>query len=158
MTGLGHVYGDDRTPFLTFMQIEGSATRFSVEDFRRATDNSPKLRTLFLSYARSFAIQVSTTAVANGRSTLEQRLARWLLMVGDRLGNNFQITHEFIAVMLAVRRPGVTLAIQALEGKGLIKARRGAMHIVDRAGLIGAAGGGYGLAEKEQERLLGPKL
>jgi hypothetical protein len=76
-------------------------------------------------------------------------------MVGDRAGNRFPITHEFISLMLAVRRSGVTLAVQILEGKGLIRAGRGAIEIIDRDGLIEGANGAYGLAEREYERLLG---
>jgi DNA-binding FadR family transcriptional regulator len=76
-------------------------------------------------------------------------------MVGDRAGMSFTITHEFVSVMLGVRRSGVTLAIQILEGKGLIRATRGSVTIVDRAGLIEVANSSYGFAERHYERLLG---
>jgi CRP-like cAMP-binding protein len=108
-------------------------------------------------YARAFSIQVATTALANGRSKLDERLARWLLMVSDRVGTTFPITHEFISLMLGVRRPGVTLAIQILEGKGMIRASRGSVTILDRHGLIGLANGSYGFAEAHYARLLGGK-
>jgi len=114
-----------------------------------------EIRRAFLRYARAFSIQVATTALANGRARLDERLARWLLMVQDRSGTTFPITHEFISVMLGVRRPGVTLAIQILEGNGLIEARRGVVTIVDRDGLIKLSNGAYGVAEKHYERLLG---
>lgn len=155
MVGVGIVYGDAGRPFRIFMQMEGAAYRFSAERMTAAMAERPTLRRLMLRYARTFSIQVATTALANGRSKLDERLCRWLLMVGDRAGPRFNITHEFIAVMLAVRRSGVTLALQTLEGKGLIRAMRGSITIVDRNGLIAMANGAYGFAEREYKRLLG---
>ena len=158
MTALGAVYGDTGSPFHTFMQAEGSAYRFSFETVRRAIDERPSLRHVMLRYARTFAIQVASTALANGRSKLDERLCRWLLMVSDRVGPRFAITHEFIALMLAVRRSGVTLAVQILEGKGLIRATRGNVTILDRQGLIEGSNGAYGFAEREYQRLMGVAL
>jgi CRP-like cAMP-binding protein len=155
MAGLGVVYGDEGSPFQTYMQVEGSGYRFDAHRLRVALDERPTLRKLMLHYARAFSIQVATTALANGRSKLDQRLCRWLLMVSDRTGPRFSITHEFIALMLAVRRSGVTLALQILEGKGLIRSTRGNITIVDREGLVEAANGAYGFAEREYQRLLG---
>jgi CRP-like cAMP-binding protein len=155
MVGLGAVYGDDGSPFDTFMQVEGNAYRFSADRVRAAVAERTELRGLLLRYARAFSIQVSTTALANGRAKLEERLCRWLLMVSDRVGPHFKITHEFISLMLAVRRSGVTLALQILEGRALIRATRGAIAIVDREGLIETANGVYGFAEREYDRLLG---
>lgn len=155
MTGLGVVYGDDQHPFQTFIQVEGSAQRFPMAGFKTALETRPAMRALMLRYARAFSIQVATTALANGRSKLDERLCRWLLMVSDRVGRQFSITHEFIALMLAVRRSGVTLAIQILEGKGLIRASRGSITIVDREGLTAMANGAYGFAEREYKRLIG---
>jgi CRP-like cAMP-binding protein len=80
-------------------------------------------------------------------------LARWLLMVHDRQdGDNLALTHEFIAVMLGVRRSGVTDALHELEGKSLVRASRGAIRILSRKGLIALAGGIYGVPEAEYER------
>jgi len=155
MADLALIYGDDTSPFQTYMQVEGSAYRFSAARLRTALAERPGLRDLLLHYARAFSIQVATTALANGRSKLEERLCRWLLMVGDRVGPRFAITHEFIALMLAVRRSGVTLALQILEGNGLIRAARGNITIVDREGLVATANGAYGFAEREYQRLLG---
>jgi CRP-like cAMP-binding protein len=137
------------------MQSEGSAYRFNFETVSRAIDERAPLRRLMLRYARSFTIQVAATALANGRSKLDERLCRWLLMVSDRVGPRFPITHEFIALMLAVRRSGVTLALQILEGEGLIRAGRGIITIIDRDGLIEGSNGAYGFAEREYERLMG---
>ena len=155
MVGLNVVYDDPEDPFHVFMQIEGSALRADAGTMRKAMGAHPDLHRLLLHYARAFSIQVGTTALANGRSKLDERLARWLLMVSDRVGATFPITHEFISIMLGVRRPGVTLAVQILEGNGLIKASRGTVHILDRAGLIALANGAYGFAEQHYARLLG---
>ncbi len=155
MTALAILEHDTQSPFDTFVQGAGSAQRIETERLRSALAESAELRRVFLRYARAFTIQVAATAFANGNSKLEARLARWLLMVGDRLGETFNVTHEFLGLMLAVRRSGVTLAIQMLEGKGLIRATRGTISIVDRNGLIAHANGAYGLPEREYRRILG---
>lgn len=155
MTGLSVVHGVETTPFSTFVQGGGTAVRVEPENLRAALADSPSLHQLFMRYAQAFSVQVASTASANGRLLLEQRVARWLLMVGDRLGESFQITHEFLAVMLAVRRAGVTRALQDLEARGLIRTMRGVVAIVDRAGLAQFTNGAYGLAEKEYQTLLG---
>jgi CRP-like cAMP-binding protein len=153
MSGIGLAYGDDRSPFETFMQVEGRGIRCEAEKLHQLWNESSNLRTCVQRYARAFSIQVSCTAVVNGRLKLEERLARWFLMLSDRVGMSFHVTHEFVAVMLAVRRPGVTLAIQTLEGRGLIRATRGRIQVLDRDGLVALAGEGYGLPEREYARL-----
>ena len=101
-------------------------------------------------------IQTSQTALANGRSKIEERLARWLLMAHDRLQEDaLPLTHDFLATMLGVRRPGVTLALNLLEKKGLITTTRAAIRIPDREGLKRVCNGAYGVAEAEYDRLFG---
>lgn len=155
MVGLAVVYGDDADPYKTIMQVEGSAVRVELTRLRQVMDEHHEVELMLLRFARAFSIQVASTALANGRSRLDERLARWLLMVSDRVGANFPITHEFISVMLGVRRSGVTLAVQILEGKGFIRATRGSIAILDRNGLVAAANGAYGFAEQHYARLLG---
>jgi CRP-like cAMP-binding protein len=149
------VVGDTQSPFETFVQAAGHAYRVDAAEAKAAIEQSPALRQLFLTFARSYEIQVPSSSIASGQALLEERLARWLLMVGDRLGLSFAITHEFLAAMLAVRRSGVTLALQVLEGKGLIRSTRGNVAITDRDGLVARANGAYGLAEREYARLFG---
>ena len=94
--------------------------------------------------------------LANGRAKLEQRLARWLLMAHDRMTTDaVPLTHEFLAVMLGVRRAGVTVAIHGFERRGLVTTRRGQLTIVNRAGIEQIAGSFYGTPESELKRLLG---
>jgi len=154
MVGLSLVYGDRAPPYVTVMQVEGNALRVPADDLIRAMAEDEKTRLVLLRFANAFSIQVATTALANGRNKLEERLARWLLMVGDRAGTTFAITHEFISVMLGVRRSGVTVAVQVLEGRGLIRASRGSITILNRDGLRAAANGAYGFAEAHYARLL----
>ncbi len=92
----------------------------------------------------AFQTQVTQTALANGRSKIEERLARWLLMADDRIdGDELPLTHEFLSLMLGTQRSGVTLAVQALEADGLIAARRGRISILRRAGLEKKSNGTY---------------
>lgn len=154
MTGLAIILGDTQSPFDTYMQCEGSAQRIDAAALRSGMLESRTLQAHLLLYARAFTIQVATTAFANGRSSLVERLARWLLMIGDRMGPTFRITHEFLSTMLAVRRSGVTEALQGLESKGMIVNTRGTIHIVSRELLIEASCGNYGRAELEYQRLL----
>src|SRR3954466_7582571 len=101
-------------------------------------------------------MQTAETVCATARHTIEQRLARWLLMCHDRAdGDEFALTHHFLATMLGVRRPGVTIATHVLEGQGLIRAQRGRIAILDRANLERMAGASYGAAEAEYERVVG---
>ena len=157
MSGMSILGADDRSPFETFMQVEGDGFRIPATHLVAAMGNSTSLNKILLRYARAFHLQVAATSVSNGYAKLEQRLARWLLMVGDRAGDSFDITHALLAKMLAVRRAGVTLALQILEGRGLIRSGRGNVVILDRPGLIAASNGAYGLAEREQMRLLQPQ-
>ena len=109
-------------------------------------------------YAQAIMIQTSHTAIAhNSKAKIEERLARWIQMVHDRVpGNELALTHEFIALMLGARRPGVTEAIHALAKLALIRNPKPGMIIVlDRIGLEKAAGPFYGVPEKEYARLIG---
>jgi CRP-like cAMP-binding protein len=155
VSGVALIEGDRLSTFASFIQFEGRAYRLPAERFLDALERSDDLRSVCLRFARTFSIQLAATAYANGKAHLEARLARWLLMVADRTGETFKVTHEFLGVMLAVRRAGVTLALQILEGEGLIRSTRGTVQIIDRAGLIKHATGAYGLPEREYERLLG---
>jgi CRP-like cAMP-binding protein len=154
VSGFAVIMGAARSPNDTFMQVAGAGRRMSAGALRNAMEESSTLQPLLLLYAHAFTIQTSQTALANGRSKLEERLARWLLMAHDRIeGDELHLTHEFIAVMLGVRRPGVTVALNLLEKSGLIAVNRGAIIVNDRDGLLESANGAYGAAEAEMKRL-----
>jgi CRP-like cAMP-binding protein len=116
MTGLSIILGAGRSPHETFMQAGGDGQRISSAKHRRAIEQSPALHRSLLRYCHAFMVQTAQTALANGRSKIEERLARWLLMAHDRLdGDEVPLTQEFLSVMLGMRRPGVTVALNVLE-------------------------------------------
>ena len=157
MTGLGIVLGDDRSANETLVQSPGTALRISPAALRKVMAASPALTAILLRYVHVFMVQGSQTALANGRGRLDERLARWLLMWHDRLrDDNLIITHEFLALLLGVRRQGVTVALHDLEGQGLIRSTRNLVKILDRKGLQEAANGFYGVPEAEYDRSIGP--
>ena len=100
-------------------------------------------------------VQMGQTVYANATFNVEARLARWILMTQDRSDSNeLQLTHEFLATMLGVRRPGVTTATHVLEGMGSIRNKRGRIEVLDREKLVELAGDAYQVAEDEYERLM----
>ena len=144
MTGFALIMGDSRAANESFVQIAGCGRRIPAADLRHAMDRSVSLHRAFLHYGNSFAIQTSRTALANGRSRIEERLARWLLMAHDRIdGDEINLTHEFLSTMLGVRRAGVTEALSALQDAGLVRSHRGVILILDRAGLEDSTDGTY---------------
>jgi CRP-like cAMP-binding protein len=144
MTGLAVVLGSDRNSHETFMQAGGHGHCIRVRALREAIDKSVTLHRSMLRYAHAFLEQATRTAVANGRSKIEERLARWLLMADDRLDSDeLPLTHEFLAMMLGVRRPGVTVAVQELEKQGVIARRRGRIVITNRKALEKLSNGTY---------------
>jgi CRP-like cAMP-binding protein len=156
MTGLAIIMGSDRSPHETFMQVGGDGQRISSGKLRQLMEEIPTLHRSLLRYGHAFVVQTAQTALANGRSKVEERLARWLLMANDRLdGDQVPLTHEFLSTMLGVRRSGVTLALNVLEKQGVIQAKRGTIVIVDRARLRKISNGAYGAAEAELNRLFG---
>jgi CRP-like cAMP-binding protein len=156
MTGLAVVMGTDRSPHQTFVQGAGRGWRIRSDELRAAIGKSVTLHQRFLLYGHAFLLQTGYTAMANGRCKIEDRLARWLLMAHDRVdGDTLSLTHDFLSVMLGVRRPGVTHALNLLERTGLIQASRGTITIVDRDGLVENSNGAYGAPEAEFNRLFG---
>ena len=156
MTAVSLVLGDDRSSHKTVIGGEGAAMRIAAVDLRRALLELPSLHHFLLRYALAYCTQLSQTAVANGRATIEERLARWLLMAQDRFQScTFPVTHEFVARSLCVRRSGVTIALHKLEGDQLVKASRSRITILDRGGLETRSDSSYGVAEREYERLVG---
>ena len=154
MTGLAIIHGVDRDPCETFMQVEGLALRIEADALRALLVQSATLHGTFLRYAHVFSIQTKFTALANARGSLQERLARWLLMAQDRLDDDdLVLTHEFLALMLGVRRAGVTTAMTYFEQRGILSKSRGAVTVLDREGLQEYANGLYGVPEAEYERL-----
>jgi CRP-like cAMP-binding protein len=155
MTGVALVMGDTRAQHSAYMQIAGNGYRIPAAAFAEAQKKSASLSALMLKSAQAFMIQTAHTALANGRAKLEERLARWLLMAHDRMDTDaVPLTHEFLAVMLGVRRAGVTVALHSFEQRGFITMRRGQLTLVNRAGIEQVAGSFYGMPEAELKRLM----
>ncbi|GJE62184.1 Crp/Fnr family transcriptional regulator [Methylobacterium trifolii] len=155
VVGTPILLGADRSPHSAMVQAEGTALRLPASALRAAMDASPSLREILGRYVQTMMVQIGQTAYANADLTIEGRLARWILMTQDRLEQDeLPLTHEFLSIMLGVRRPGVTTAIHGLEGFGMIRARRGQITVLDREKLLDLAGDAYGSAEAEYRRLI----
>jgi CRP-like cAMP-binding protein len=156
MSGIAVVLGGDQSPHSTYIQVAGEAQRITINELRKAMRASEALHGLLLKFAHAFMVQTAQTAIANARAHIDQRLARWILMAHDRTGNtDLPLTHEFLALMLGVRRAGVTEALQSLKRKKLIDTGRNQIMMLNRKGIERAAGHSYGLPEKEYRRLIG---
>ncbi|MGI4880029.1 MAG: Crp/Fnr family transcriptional regulator [Janthinobacterium lividum] len=159
MSETATVMGTDHSPHEAYVQAIGiSALKLPTSVLDDAMNRSATLRLHLLKYVQAMVIQLSSSIAAAGQ-TIEQRLARWLLMCHDRVDDNeLPLTHDFIGMMLGVRRSGVTEAMIDLSGRHLIETKRAKIIIADRPGLELIAAGGYGLAEAEYERLVGVAL
>jgi CRP-like cAMP-binding protein len=156
MSGSHVVLRDGVTPNRTFMQVAGSGIEVPAAALLDLLGDDLDSESLFLRYIQTTQIQLAYSALANGRFTMHARLARWLLMCQDRLDSNIlPLTHEFLALMLGVRRAGVTDQIHVLEGLHAIKALRGEIHVISRPLLEEIAGESYGEPERQYERLIG---
>ena len=157
MSGMPILLGADRSPLKTIIQIPGEGYRIATSALRDAIEQSRPLHAYLLRFCQAMVAQTAFTTLANVTHPVEVRLARWLLMCHDRTdGDDVELTHEYMAVMLAVRRPSVTTALHILEGNGFIKAKRGMIKMRDRAGLVEFSDGSYGRPEAEYTRLIGP--
>jgi len=155
MAGVGVFLGADVSVNETVAQIPGTAGRIESTRFVDGAATRPELRRLLNRY-EAYLTQVAQTAACNRLHGIEARCARWLLMTHDRVGEaeRFPLTQEYLAIMLGVRRGGVSLAAGTLRDAGLIRYSRGAIRVVDRAGLETAACECYGIVRQHFDRLL----
>jgi CRP-like cAMP-binding protein len=131
-----HLLGNARIPTRCFVQVEGTALRMPFRDLQREFHENEELRECILQSVQSQAAIFAQLAACNRLHEAEERLARWFLMVRDRIENDtFYLTQEILAVMLGSRRTTVTAAAGTLQRKGLIRYSRGRIHIVDPFGL-----------------------
>ena len=154
--GISLFMGGNTTPSRATVLTAGYGYRLRgglmMEEFNRAGS----MMRLFLRYTQAFISQVSQTAVCNRHHSVEQQLARWLLSTLDRLpSNELTITQELIAVMLGVRREGITEAAGRLQQGGYIRYRRGHITVLNRSGLESRVCECYAVVKKERDRLLG---
>jgi CRP-like cAMP-binding protein len=154
VVGISAVLGGEETKVAT-CQAEGKAFKIDAtllqEEFRRGR----LLQRALLRYTHALMTQISQSVVCNARHNVEGRLARWLLMYHDRLDtDDFEMTHEFMANMLGVRRPGVSEIANSLQERGLIRYQRGHITILDRAGLEALVCECYAIVKEKFESFL----
>ena len=155
MFGLPVFFKTNTAPLQAMVQLPDGAVRMQAEAFSREVEQCEHLRNLLLHYAQAFFIQAAQTAACNRLHRMDGRLARWLLMCQDRKRSELlQLTHEFIAIMLGVRRAGVTEAANKLKNDGLIDYQRGFVRVIDRKGLEAASCECYAVVRREFDRLL----
>jgi CRP-like cAMP-binding protein len=136
MVGTQLVLGVPTAPLRALVQGAGAAWRIGAASFKLALVQSPALQRALHSYVYVLLAQTAASAVCLHLHEITPRLARWLLMTQDRAHDErFQVTHEFLALMLGVRRVGVTVAAGDLQRRGLISYHRGHLHVLDRGGL-----------------------
>jgi CRP-like cAMP-binding protein len=140
MIGVPMALGVAVSPFRAVVQGAGTAMRMRTVDFRRNFGNSSALKREVFLFTHLLMIQIAQTAACNRFHVVTQRMARWILMTRDRVNSNeFPITQEFLALMLGVRRVGVSAAMCVLRERKLIGYRRSTITILDHEGLIAAA-------------------
>ena len=150
--------GSDQSPHETFIQVgDGEALRIDTEPYLDAVRRSETLRTTLLRYVQSMLVQAAQSNAASAYHRIESRLARWLMMCHDRVdGDEIPLTHDFIGMMIAAERSGVTVSLHILEGAGMIYSKRGRVIIRDREKLEELAGDSYGVPEAQYRKLIGP--
>jgi CRP-like cAMP-binding protein len=157
IVGVPVILGDTLAPTNVYMQVPGAGLRLSAGILTGLLESSTATRVLMLNYVHAFFNQVAQSAACNHFHSLEQRSARWLLMTHDRVqADDFMLTQEFLAMMLGVRRSGVTEAARKLKRLRLIDYDRGHVTILDRAGLENCACECYAISKRGYDRLLGP--
>jgi CRP-like cAMP-binding protein len=154
MAGLPAFLGETTGSMRAFAQIPGAAIRIEAAVFTRMAGETGPFHELLLRYTHTFLTQVAQTVACNGIHLVVQRCARWLLMTHDRVdGDEFPLTHEFLAFMLGVRGAGVTLAMRGLQDAQLVRYVGGRVTVVDRAGLEGISCECYAVVRAQYERL-----
>ena len=156
MSGIPVVLNAGQTTMPTFCQIPGDAARVRSEHVRDLYEQSPEARRIFNRYVHTVVVVGSQSAACNALHRVEARTCRWLLMSSDGIGSpEVNLTQEYLAAMLGVRRPGVTEVAGKLRSEGLIDYTRGSIRILDRAGMEQRACECYGRVRGEYERLFG---
>jgi CRP-like cAMP-binding protein len=133
VSGMPAVLGLTRSPLREIVQIGGSGFRVRVATIRDTLRTTPGLQVILTRYAAGLAMQVAQTAACNRLHTIEERLARWLLIAQDGVESGVvPITHDFLATMLGTDRPTVTVAAGLLQSKGILEYSRGQVKILNR--------------------------
>jgi len=155
MVGTAVILGGNTTTTLANVQVAGYGMRMKAERLKSEFNRGGALQSLLLLYTQALITQVSQIAACNRLHTLEERLARWLLTIQDRVqSEDLPLTQEFISQMLGTRRSGVTVAAGTLQQAGMICYTRGKITILNRQALEATTCECYKLIKTEYERLL----
>src|SRR4051794_10120553 len=147
---------EDVSPFTSMIQMPGIGVRIGSGILRDEMLRRPTLLQQVLRFTQVLNVQIAHTAACNAHHELQERLARWLLMAHDRAeSDTLRLTQEFLSIMLAVRRPGVTVAARSLQVTGAIYYERGRIVVLDRARLEEASCECYGIVREHYRRILG---
>jgi CRP-like cAMP-binding protein len=151
--GFEAVLGGETAANRALVQLPGVATRVPVNALRTAIDIDPAIRDSLLRYVRFFLIQALQSVACNGLHTVEERCAKWLLTAHDRSGgtDTLNLTQEFLAEVLGVHRPSVTIVARTLQTAGLIRYSRGVIALTDRKGLEEASCDCYSIVRRALE-------
>jgi len=154
MAGIEALLGMPTAANRMLIQVSGAASRISARHLATAIDDNAKLRVVLLRYIGAFMIQLTQSVACNSLHKLEERCCRWLLMAHDRAHRDrFEITQEFMAEMLGVHRPTVTIVARTLQKAGLIRYSRGVLTILDRNGLEAGACECYGIVRRAHDEI-----
>jgi hypothetical protein len=157
-SGIDVLLGVQHWTDTTVCQVTGDCVCMAASDLRKATRDDTPLRRILQRFVAVYLSLVSQSAACNRLHNIEERFARWVLMTHDRLpGDEFFLTQEFIADMLGVHRPSVSVVAGAFQQAGYIRYSRGRMTILDRRGLEAASCECYAVGARQIEELLGPR-
>lgn len=158
MVGIPIFLGEERMASRAFIQVPGEGVRIEADVFREVLKRCPTLNRLLLRYTLALMNQMAQNAACNRTHAIEERCSRWLLMTQDRVRQpSFPLTQEFLAQMLGVRRPTVSIAANMLAKAGLISYVRGQITILNRSGLEAASCECYRIIAGEFDRLVGDR-
>ncbi len=156
MVGTPLIVGVESAFTEAMVQLPGTALRMGAAAFRRELEESPPFRAILSRFSEAANAQVAQTAACNARHGLEQRLARWLLMAQDRFEDNvLPLTQDFLAMMLGVHRPSITVTAGILQRAGLVRYSNGRITVLDRDSLETASCECYALVQQRFASLLG---
>ncbi len=156
MSGIPVLLNAGQTTMPTFVQVPGEAVRLRAEVLRELYERSADVRRVMNRYIHTVVVVSSQSTACNALHGVEARMCRWLLMSCDGVGSDeVNLTQEYLAVMLGVRRPGVTEVAGRLRAEGLIDYKRGQIRLLDRAGVERHACECYARVRDEYERLFG---
>jgi CRP-like cAMP-binding protein len=154
VTGPDTLFGVHDALFECIVRVPGTALSIRSKLLRQEVGRSEATRMLMARFVQAIIGQIAQTAACNRLHAMEQRCCRWLLTAHDSAcSNTFSVTHEFLATLLGVQRAGVTLRLNALQDRALIRCGRGRVTIVNRSGLESEACECYGTIRTQQRRI-----